>query len=198
MTSEVFNYLCNKLGDPLLAEKERWRSIKYIHVYGSYEPMDDFQKMLHNNEIMYVEKPVPGFIYMSTPLNEYSHITSDNYTISFIEIDQITELTFVGQEEYEIGKRVINIMDIYNHFTDSNEKLPVSFIDPKFVKNPDGTYNIIYGQTRNLKPSEVEITYFDRWGNPMDSKPTKPGKYRVNIKALGNYTGNFFGTLVAG
>ena len=192
MTVEEFNYLCEKLGDQTKDVKDRWKDIKYIHVHGSYEPMDDFQKMLARDEIIYVTTPTPGFIYMSTPMVEYTPITNSR-TVSFIGLNVISEITFNCQDVYDEGKIVYGITDIYNHMTGENLPLPVKFSDCKINLESFGetdTYSIVFKTDRPITKDDYDVIYKSIPSNTeLHGKPSKPGVYSVTFKCKGNYVG---------
>ena len=49
-----FKKLCTYLGDQSLPEDERWKSLKYINIAGQAIPGFDFQRLLRENRINFV------------------------------------------------------------------------------------------------------------------------------------------------
>ena len=193
MTQEQFDFLCEKLGDPELPVNERWKSIQYIHVHGSYEPMGSFQEMYMRDQIYYYKNDVlgGGFIYLSTPDAAYDPVRN-GYTISWISLDVISEITFKGFQDYEsLADKIYGVSDVMNILGETVSPLPTSiYVDPvKICKKDAEDYVIKVSSTRPITSNDFDTTYYDSNGNKLDSKPTRVGKYRVKVTCKGDYIG---------
>lgn len=196
MNVAKFEYLCEKFGDQSLPKDERWKSIQSLHIYSSYEPIGSFQTMLNNNLIWYMNDETigPGFFYICAPDSTYEPI-NNNYNISWIDLDYITEVTFIGQQEYD-DKPVVDITDIMNYLAPGTvDKLPVVISSQnQRVKLEDvDTYKIVFGYNRaELDPTDFQLTFKDSTGQEIE-KPTRVGEYEVTIECIkegyeGSYT----------
>lgn len=194
MTKEQFNYLCEKLGDPELPVDERWKSIQYIHIHGSYEPAGSFREMYMRDQIYYYDDPTlgPGFFYLSTPDASMDPLM-DGYTISWLGLDVISEITFRGFSKYKsLADQVYGISDIMR-IALGKEVLPLPTyvsIDPVLIKKKDAQdYEIQVKSTRPITRNDFDITYYDSMGNQLPEKPIKIGDYKVKVTCKGNYIG---------
>lgn len=193
MTQAQFDFLCEKLGDPSLPVTEKWKSIQYIHVHGSYEPMGSFQEMYKRDQIYYYEDDTlgGGFFYLSTPDAAYDPIRK-GYTISWIGLDAISEITFKGFQDYKIGEKIYGISDVMSLVIGKEvSPLPTSiFVDPVSINiNEAKDFEVKVKSTRPITKNDFEVTYYDMIGNKLDSKPTTVGRYTVKVKCTGNYIG---------
>lgn len=195
MTQEQFDFLCEKLGDPELPVNERWKSIQYIHVHGSYEPMGSFPEMYKRDQIYYMKHPVlgGGFFYLGTPDAAYDPLNNNAYTVSWIGLDAISEITFKGFGEYEsISDKIYGISDIMTHVMGQTvNPLPtwVSVLPSRIKREDAETFEPIIKSTRPISKSDFDVTYYDSLMNKLTEKPTRVGEYFVEVKCKGNYIG---------
>ena len=195
MTQEQFDYLCEKLGDPELPVEERWKSIQYIHIHGSYDPMGSFQEMYRRDQIYYVKNDVlgGGFFYLSTPDAAYDPLNERDYTISWVGLEYISEITFKGFQDYEsLSDNIYSISDIMTiALGETVSPLPTWIsVVPSRVKREDAEkFEPIIKSTRPITKNDFDITYYDSMNNKLDEKPTRVGKYFIEVICKGNYSG---------
>lgn len=192
MTQEQFDFLCEKLGDPELPIDERWKSIQYIHVHGSYEPMGSFQDLLKRDQIYYYKNDIlgGGFIYLSTPDAAYDP-TINGYTISWISLGVISEITFKGFQDYEsLADKIYGVSDVMQLLGVDAPLITSIYVDPVRIPKKDAeTYEVKVSSTRPITSADFDITYYDNLGNQLDEKPTKVGIYTVKVTCKGQYVG---------
>lgn len=192
MTQEQFDFLCEKLGDPELPVDERWKSIQYIHVHGSYEPMGSFQDLLKRDQIYYYKNDTlgGGFIYLSTPDAAYDP-TINGYTISWIGLGVISEITFKGFQDYEsLADKIYGVSDVMQLLGVDAPLITSIYVDPVRIPKKDAeTYEVKVSSTRPITSADFDITYYDNLGNQLDEKPTKVGTYIVKVTCKGKYVG---------
>ena len=192
MTQEQFDFLCEKLGDPELPVDERWKSIQYIHVHGSYEPMGSFQDLLKRDQIYYYKNDTlgGGFIYLSTPDAAYDP-TINGYTISWIGLGVISEITFKGFQDYEsLADKIYGVSDVMQLLGVDAPLITSIYVDPVRIPKKDAEkYEVKVSSTRPITSADFDITYYDNLGNQLDEKPTKVGTYTVKVTCKGKYVG---------
>lgn len=192
MTQEQFDFLCEKLGDPELPVDERWKSIQYIHVHGSYEPMGSFQDLLKRDQIYYYKNDTlgGGFIYLSTPDAAYDP-TINGYTISWISLEVISEITFKGFQDYEsLADKIYGVSDVMQLLGVDAPLITSIYVDPVRIPKKDAEkYEVKVSSTRPITSADFDITYYDNLGNQLDEKPTKVGTYTVKVTCKGRYVG---------
>ena len=192
MTQEQFDFLCEKLGDPELPVDERWKSIQYIHVHGSYEPMGSFQDLLKRDQIYYYKNDTlgGGFIYLSTPDAAYDP-TINGYTISWIGLGVISEITFKGFQDYEsLADKIYGVSDVMQLLGVDAPLITSIYVDPVRIPKKDAEiYEVKVSSTRPITSADFDITYYDNLGNQLDEKPTKVGTYIVKVTCKGKYVG---------
>lgn len=192
MTQEQFDFLCEKLGDPELPSDEKWKSIQYIHVHGSYEPMGSFQEMLARDQIYYYKNDTlgGGFIYLSTPDASYDPLRT-GYTISWIGLDVISEITFKGFQDYEsLADKIYGVSDVMQILGVNAPLITSIYVDPVRIPKKDAeTYEVRVSSTRPITRDDFDVMYYDNLGNQLNEKPTKVGNYTVKVKCKGKYIG---------
>ena len=171
MTQEQFDFLCEKLGDPELPVDERWKSIQYIHVHGSYEPMGSFQDLLKRDQIYYYKNDTlgGGFIYLSTPDAAYDP-TINGYTISWISLEVISEITFKGFQDYEsLADKIYGVSDVMQLLGVDAPLITSIYVDPVRIPKKDAEkYEVKVSSTRPITSADFDITYYDNLGNQLD------------------------------
>lgn len=192
MTQEQFDFLCEKLGDPNLPVEERWKSIQYIHIHGSYEPMGSFQEMLMRDQIYYYKNDVlgGGFIYLSTPDASYDPLRT-GYTISWVGLGVISEITFKGFQDYEsLSDKIYGVSDVMQILGVDAPLITSIYVDPvKIPKKDAETYQVRVSSTRQITSNDFDISYYDNMGNKLSEKPTRIGLYKVKVTCKGKYVG---------
>lgn len=94
MLKTQFDYLCKTYGDQTLAEKDRWKAIKYIY---NENPLIDVQRALKENTILYIDNQDigPGFYILEAPY-AFSIPTQEDRVVTFIPLYLIDKISFVS------------------------------------------------------------------------------------------------------
>ena len=92
-----FQSLCSALGDQSLAEKDRWKSIKYISIAGQASPGFDFQRLLRENRIFFMNNDEigAGFCILDAANSDMGVTNINDPVLSFIPLKVVDAVTFV-------------------------------------------------------------------------------------------------------
>ena len=131
-----FKSLCNTLGDQSLPEEDRWKSLKYINIEGQAIPGFDFQRLLKENRITFVESEDvgPGFIIIDSYNSDMGVENINSPILSFIPLDSVDSLTFVVTKQAADGSKNISLGEILEDITEDAYDIPV------IIKFPNSVY----------------------------------------------------------
>ena len=98
MLASQLTFLCEKLGNPNLEIYEKWKSIKYIFVEN---PIVDVQKLLHKQEIMYIDNPDngAGFYIIGYTNSDLGVPKPNERVVTFIPLKLIDKISIVSDIE---------------------------------------------------------------------------------------------------
>lgn len=188
-----FKKLCTYLGDQSLPEDERWKSLKYINIAGQVIPGFDFQRLLRENRINFInsEDIGPGFTILDNANSDMGITNINDPVLSFIPLISIDSVTFVVTKTSADGSKNISINELTEEIQASESDIPVTIKFSNsiyyFSKGENIVFPVIF--SRNITAENYDVTYEDRLGNALDSKPTEVGSYYVKITCKDGYVG---------
>lgn len=188
-----FKKLCTYLGDQSLPEDERWKSLKYINIAGQAIPGFDFQRLLRENRINFVnsEDIGPGFTILDNANSDMGITNINDPVLSFIPLISIDSVTFVVTKTSADGSKNISINELTEEIQASEFDIPVTIKFSNsiyyFSKGENIVFPVIF--SRNITAENYDVTYEDKLGNVLDSKPTEVGSYYVKITCKDGYVG---------
>lgn len=188
-----FKKLCTYLGDQSLPEDERWKSLKYINIAGQAIPGFDFQRLLRENRINFVnsEDIGPGFTILDNANSDMGITNINDPVLSFIPLISIDSVTFVVTKTSADGSKNISINELTEEIQASESDIPVTIKFSNsiyyFSKGENIVFPVIF--SRNITTENYDVTYEDKLGNILDSKPTEAGSYYVKITCKDGYVG---------
>lgn len=188
-----FKKLCTYLGDQSLPEDERWKSLKYINIAGQAIPGFDFQRLLRENRINFVnsEDIGPGFTILDNANSDMGITNINDPVLSFIPLISIDSVTFVVTKTSADGSKNISINELTEEIQASEFDIPVTIKFSNsiyyFSKGENIVFPVIF--SRNITAENYDVTYEDKLGNVLDSKPTEVGSYYVKITCKDGYIG---------
>ena len=188
-----FKKLCTYLGDQSLPEDERWKSLKYINIAGQAIPGFDFQRLLRENRINFInsEDIGPGFTILDNANSDMGITNINDPVLSFIPLVSIDSVTFVVTKTSADGSKSISINELTEEIQASESDIPVTIKFSNsiyyFSKGENIVFPVIF--SRNITAENYDVTYEDRLGNVLDSKPTEVGSYYVKITCKDGYVG---------
>lgn len=188
-----FKKLCTYLGDQSLPEDERWKSLKYINIAGQAIPGFDFQRLLRENRINFInsEDIGPGFTILDNANSDMGITNINDPVLSFIPLISIDSVTFVVTKTSSDGSKNISINELTEEIQASESDIPVTIKFSNsiyyFSKEENIVFPVIF--SRNITAENYDVTYEDKLGNVLDSKPTEVGLYYVKITCKDGYVG---------
>lgn len=188
-----FKKLCTYLGDQSLPEDERWKSLKYINIAGQAIPGFDFQRLLRENRINFInsEDIGPGFTILDNANSDMGITNINDPVLSFIPLISIDSVTFVVTKTSADGSKNISINELTEEIQASESDIPVTIKFSNsiyyFSKGENIVFPVIF--SRNITAENYDVTYEDKLGNVLDSKPTEVGSYYVKITCKDGYVG---------
>lgn len=188
-----FKKLCTYLGDQSLPEDERWKSLKYINIAGQAIPGFDFQRLLRENRINFInsEDIGPGFTILDNANSDMGITNINDPVLSFIPLISIDSVTFVVTKTSADGSKNISINELTEEIQASESDIPVNIKFSNsiyyFSKGENIVFPVIF--SRNITAENYDVTYEDKLGNVLDSKPTEVGSYYVKITCKDGYVG---------
>lgn len=188
-----FKKLCTYLGDQSLPEDERWKSLKYINIAGQAIPGFDFQRLLRENRINFVnsEDIGPGFTILDNANSDMGITNINDPVLSFIPLISIDSVTFVVTKTSADGSKNISINELTEEIQASESDIPVTIKFSNsiyyFSKGENIVFPVIF--SRNITAENYDVTYEDKLGNILDSKPTEVGSYYIKITCKDGYIG---------
>jgi len=194
MEYSKFTNLCKYLGDQNLAEKDRWKSLKYINISGQAIPGFDFQRLLNEDRINLITNSDvgPGFVILDAPYSDMGVMNLQDPVLTFIPLSSVDSFTFIVSKKPVEGATNVTIEEIVKDITNEEYDIPV------LIKFPNNTYFFDIGEpikipvifSRTLTEDNYDITYQDNLGNDLKSKPTASGIYYLTITCKDGYTGS--------
>lgn len=188
-----FKKLCTYLGDQSLPEDERWKSLKYINIAGQAIPGFDFQRLLRENRINFInsEDIGPGFTILDNANSDMGITNINDPVLSFIPLISIDSVTFVVTKTSADGSKNISINELTEEIQASESDIPVTIKFSNsiyyFSKGENIVFPVIF--SRNITAENYDVTYEDKLGNVLDSKPIEVGSYYVKIACKDGYVG---------
>ena len=188
-----FKSLCNSLGDQNLPEDERWKSLKYLNIAGQAIPGFDFQRLLKENRINFIdsEDVGPGFIIIDSHNSDMGVTNINNPILSFIPLDSVDSLTFVVTKEPNDGSKNITLEEVLEDITGEEYDIPVliQFTNSiyYFKKGTEMKFPVMF--SRNITKENYDVTYEDSLGNKLENAPTEVGVYYAVVTCKNGYVG---------
>ena len=111
--------------------------------------------------------------------------------LSFIPLISIDSVTFVVTKTSADGSKNISINELTEEIQASEFDIPVTIKFSNsiyyFSKGENIVFPVIF--SRNITAENYDVTYEDKLGNVLDSKPTEVGSYYVKITCKDGYVG---------
>lgn len=189
-----FKSLCNTLGDQKLPENERWKSLKYLNIEGQAIPGFDFQTLLKQNRINFIdsEEVGPGFIIIDSPNSDMGVTNISNPIVSFIPLDSVDSLTFMVTKEASDGSKNISLGEILEDITDDEYDIPVIVKFKNsiyyFKKGTEMKFSVTF--SRNITKDNYDVIYQDKLGNTLSVPPSEVGTYYAMVVCKNGYVGS--------
>lgn len=187
-----FQSLCSALGDQALAEKDRWKSIKYISIAGQATPGFDFQKMLKDNRIFFLSNDTigAGFCLLDSANSDMGITNINDPVLSFIPLKVVDAVTFIVTKKSDTGEP-LSIYELTEGISSEAYDIPVVVRFPHsvfyFKKGEPIKIPVVF--SRSITDDNYDIIYLDSNSNEIDAKPTDIGSYYLHIKCKDGYIG---------